>query len=124
MRKTKFKIGDFFEYWGSIYKVNGIVFGSYGYVYKVKFIEGDKEDAKTAISGSQEEFMTKVSFSRRPLHTPDNANSAKDKKLSKKDRRLKDFIHLVLKYHAENMSADFHTESEEDFIYRKIKENV
>lgn len=39
-------------------------------------------------------------------------------------KELKDLIRLVLKYHAENLAADFHTESEEDFIYRKIKENV
>lgn len=58
--------------------------------------------------------MTKVSYSRRPLRTPDNADSAKDKE-------LKDLIRLVLKYHAENMSADFHTESEEDFIFKNIK---
>lgn len=114
MRKTKFKIGDFFEYRGSIYKVNEIVFGSYGYVYKVKFIEGDKEDAKTAISGSREEFTTKVSYSRIPLHTSDNADSAKDKE-------LKDLIRLVLKYHAENLAADFHTESEEEYIFKNIK---
>lgn len=117
MQKAKFKIGDFFEYRGSIYEVNRIVFGFYSYVYKVKFIEGDKEDAKTAISGSQEEFMTKVSYSRIPLHTPDNADSAKDKE-------LKDLIRLVLKYHAENMSADFHTESEEEFIFKSIKKEL
>lgn len=117
MRKPKFKIGDFFEYRGSIYKVNGIVFGFVGYYYKVEFMSGDEEDKKTVIGSFREEFMTKVSYSRKPLHTPDNADSAKDKE-------LKDLIHLVLKYHAENMSADFHTESEEEFIYRKIKENV
>lgn len=114
MQKAKFKIGDFFEYRGSIYKVNGIVFGPYGYVYKVKFIEGDKEDAKTAISGWQENVMTKVSYSRIPLHTSDNAGNAKDKE-------LKDLIRLVLKYHAENLAMDFHTESEEEYIFKKIK---
>ena len=117
MQKTKFKIGDFFEYRGSIYKVNGIDFGSYGHVYNVEFMWGDEEDRKSAIGSAGEEFMTKVGYSRIPLHTPDNAGSAKDKE-------LKDLIRLVLKYHAENMSADFHTESEEEFIYRKIKENV
>lgn len=115
MQKTKFKIGDFFEYRGSIYKVTGIEFSSYGHIYNIEFMSGDEEDRKTAIGSVQEEFMTKVSYSRKPLHTPDNADSAKDKE-------LKDLIRLVLKYHAENMSADFHTESEEEFIYRKIKE--
>ena len=124
MRKPKFKIGDFFEYRGSIYKVNGIEFGSYGHIYNVEFMSGDEEDRKSAIGSAGEEFMTKVSYSRRPIPTPDNADSAKDKKLSAKDRRLKDFIRLVLKYHAENLAADFHTESEEDFICRRIKENV
>ena len=38
------------------------------------------------------------------------------------DKKLKDLIRLVLKYHAENLARDFHTESEEEFIYRKIKE--
>ena len=37
------------------------------------------------------------------------------------DEKLKDLIRLVLKYHAENLARDFHTESEEEFIYRKIK---
>ena len=37
MRKAKFKIGDFFEYRGNIYKVTGIEFGSYGHIYNVKF---------------------------------------------------------------------------------------
>ena len=114
MRKPKFKIGDFFEYRGSIYKVNGIDFGFYGHVYNVEFMSGDEEDRKSAIGSAVEEFMTKVSYSRRPLHTPDNAGNTKD-------RRLKDFIRLVLKYHAENMSADFHTESEEDYIFKNIK---
>ena len=61
--------------------------------------------------------MTKVSYSRRPLHTPNNAGNAKDKE-------LKDLIRLVLKYHAANMSAEFHTESEEDFIFKSIKKEL
>ena len=118
MQKAKFKIGDFFEYHGSIYKVNGIVFGSYGYVYKVEFMSGNEADkSNSRIWCLQEEFMTKVGFSRRPLHTSDNADSAKDKE-------LKDLIRLVLKYHAENMSADFHTESEEEFIFKSIKKEL
>lgn len=117
MRKAKFKIGDFFEYRGNIYNVTGIEFGSYGYIYNVEFMSGDEEDRKSAIGSAVEEFMTKVSFSRRPLHTPDNADSAKDKE-------LKDLIRLVLKYHAENMSADFHTESEEEFIFKSIKKEL
>ena len=40
-----------------------------------------------------------------------------------KDKELKEFIAQVLKYHAENLAADFHTESEEEYIYRKIKDN-
>lgn len=36
-------------------------------------------------------------------------------------KELKDLIRLVLKYHAENMSADFHTENEEEFILKSIK---
>lgn len=123
MQKTKFKIGDFFEYWGSIYKVTGIEFGSYGHIYNVEFMSGDEADKLDAFGSFREEFMTKVSYSRRPLHTPDNTDNAKDKELSAKDRSLKDLIRLVLKYHAENMAADFHTESEEEFIYRRIKAN-
>lgn len=38
------------------------------------------------------------------------------------DEELRQFIRLVLKYHAENLAADFHTESEEEFIFKKIKE--
>ena len=117
MRKAKFKIGDFFEYQGSIYKVNGIEFGSYGYIYEVEFMSGNEADKLDAFGSLQEEFMTKVSFSRRPLHTPDNAGNAKDKE-------LKDLIRLVLKYHAANMSAEFHTESEEDFIFKSIKKEL
>ena len=117
MRKAKFKIGDFFEYRGSIYKVKGIAFIPYGHVYDVEFMSGNEADQLGAFGSFREEFMTKVGYSRIPLHTPDNAGNAKDKK-------LKDLIRLVLKYHAENLAADFHTESEEDFIYRKIKENV
>lgn len=41
----------------------------------------------------------------------------------KEHGELKDLIRLVLKYHAENLAADFHTESEEEYIYRKIKDN-
>ena len=117
MRKTKFKIGDFFEYRGNIYKVTGIEFGSYGHIYDVEFMSGDEEDRKSAIGSAVEEFMIPVGYSRIPLHTPDNANSAKDKK-------LKGLIRLVLKYHAENMSADFHTESEEEFILKSIKKEL
>lgn len=117
MRKTKFKIGDFFEYRGSIYKVNGIDFGSYGHIYNVEFMSGDEEDRKSAIGSAVEEFMIPVGYSRRPLHTPDNAGNAKDKE-------LKDLIRLVLKYHAKNMSADFHTESEEEFIFKSIKKEL
>lgn len=40
-----------------------------------------------------------------------------------KDKELKEFIAQVLKHHAENLAADFHTESEEEYIYRKIKDN-
>ena len=107
-----------------IYKVNGIEFSSYGHIYNVEFMSGDEEDRKSAIGSAGEEFMTKVSYSRRPIPTPDNADSAKDKKLSAKDRRLKDFIRFVLKYHAENMSADFHTESEEEYILKNIKKEL
>lgn len=114
MRQTKFKIGDFFEYRGSIYKVNGIEFGTYGYIYNVEFMSGDEENRKSAMGSAGEEFMIPVGYSRIPLHTPDNAGNAKGKE-------LKDLIRLVLKYHAENLAANFHTESEEEFIYRKIK---
>lgn len=77
-------------------------------------MSGDEEDRKSAIGRAVEEFMTKVSYSRKPLPTPDNADNAKDKE-------LKDLIRLVLKYHAENLAADFHTESEEEFIFKSIK---
>jgi len=40
------------------------------------------------------------------------------------DEELRQFIRLVLKYHAENMSADFHTESEEEFIFKSIKKEL
>ena len=110
MRKTKFKIGDFFEYRGSIYKVTGIEFHTYGCIYDVKFIKGDEKNAKTAISSSCEPDMIER-YCYIDLY-------------SAQDRILKDLIRLVLKYHAENLATDFHTESEEDFIYRKIKENV
>ena len=40
-----------------------------------------------------------------------------------KDKELKELIAQVLKHHAENLAADFHTESEEEYIYRKIKDN-
>ena len=38
------------------------------------------------------------------------------------DKELKDLIRLVLKYHAENLASSFHTESEEEYIFEKIKE--
>ena len=112
MEQTKFKIGDFFEYRGSIYKVTGIEFGSYGHIYDVEFMSGDEEDRKSAIGSAGEELMIPVGYSRIPLHTSDNT----------KDKELKDLIRLVLKYHTENMAADFHTESEEEYIFKKIKE--
>lgn len=37
------------------------------------------------------------------------------------DEKLKDLIRLVLKYHAENLARDFHTESEGEFIFKNIK---
>lgn len=40
-----------------------------------------------------------------------------------KDKKLKELIAQVLKHHAENLAADFHTESEEEYIYRKIINN-
>jgi hypothetical protein len=112
MQKTKFKIDDFFEYRGTIYRVTGIEFGSYGHIYNVKFMSGDEEGRKSAIGSAGEESMIPVSFSRIPLHTPDN----------KRDKELKDLINLVLKYHAENLASSFHTESEEEYIFKKIKE--
>lgn len=112
MRQTKFHIDDFFEYYGSVYMVTGIEFGICDYLYKVKFISGDKENRKSAIGSAGEGLMTGVDFSKISLHTPDSA----------KDKELKNLIRLVLKYHAENLARDFHTESEEEFIYRKIKE--
>ncbi len=39
------------------------------------------------------------------------------------DKELKDLIRLVLKYHAENLAMDFHTESEEDYILKNIKKH-
>lgn len=117
MKQTKFHIGDFFEYNGSIYKVKGIAFIPYGgHVYDVEFMSGNEADKLDAFGSFREEFMTKVSYSRRPLSTTNSADSTKDKE-------LKDLIRLVLKYHAENLARDFHTESEEEYIYRKIKDN-
>lgn len=113
MRKTKFKIGDFFEYRGSIYKVTGIEFGSYRHIYDVEFMSGDEEDRKSAIGSAGEELMIPVGYSRIPLRTSGNA----------KDKELKDLIRLVLKYHAENLASSFHTESEEEYIFKKIKES-
>lgn len=40
------------------------------------------------------------------------------------DEELRLFIRLVLKYHAENLAADFHTESEEEFIFKSIKKEL
>ena len=40
------------------------------------------------------------------------------------DEELRQFIRLVLKYHAENLAADFHTESEEEFIFKNIKKEL
>lgn len=40
------------------------------------------------------------------------------------DEELRRFIRLILKYHAENLAADFHTESEEDYILKKFKERM
>lgn len=40
------------------------------------------------------------------------------------DEELRQFIRLVLKCHAENLAADFHTESEEEFIFKSIKKEL